>query len=72
MQVRYFFQLHEQFWLVGRSDWELGIRNCLVWLAIAIKFHHKDCHFKILYWSSDATVIRGQSDDASLSLQVIT
>ena len=63
MQVRYFSNFTNSFgWWVGR------IGNCLNWLAIAINFRHKDCHFKFLYWSSDATVIRGQSDDASPSL----
>lgn len=66
MQVRYFSNSIDSFGLVG---WVDRSRNCLIWLAIVM--NHANFHFKSQYWSSDATVIRGQSDASySLSLQV--
>ena len=49
--------------------WPLDqLGNCLISLAIA---NHKDCHVNHENRSSDAKVVKGQSED-SLSLQLIT
>jgi hypothetical protein len=54
------------------SRWLLNwTKNCLLWLPIAN--HINDCHVKFQIWSRDhVKVIRGQSDEDSISLQTIT
>lgn len=59
--------VHAQLQQTKLWPWD-QLGNCLIALAIA---NHKDCHVDHENRSSDAKVVKGQSED-SLSLQLIT